>query len=108
MPDAKRAKRTSAEVTAATKRKDELMKAIELLDKQKVLAFAEMELHEQAEDDIEESNVVNEQQNRMEETPTQIEDMVEEDPADKSSDVENMACVGKKATVCFTSSVSSS
>jgi hypothetical protein len=100
MPDAKRARRTTAEVTAATKQKHVLRQEIEQLEQKKIWIAAQIEMQEEAEDTDEscESNMVNEKSKRMEEdTPSeaQNEDMVEED-ANRSSD---MADAGKKAPI---------
>jgi hypothetical protein len=112
-PDAKRTKRTSAEVTAATKRKEDLRREIEEHDKRKIQALAEIELQEEMEAAEEENNMVNERDNGMEdeEALPQSESIMEEDPVDKSTEFEITADTGvelnagknapaKKAPVC--------
>jgi len=95
-PDAKRTKRTSAGVTAAAKRKEDLRKEIEEHNRRKIQALAEIELQEEMEAAEEENNEVNERGNGMEdeEAPPQSEDIMEEDPVDKSTEFEITADSG--------------
>jgi 3-methyladenine DNA glycosylase/8-oxoguanine DNA glycosylase len=92
MPDAKRARRTPAEVTVATEREVESRQATEDLQKKKVWEIAMDELQEENEDS-EKSSVVSERHESIErmqdsdDSAAQLEDAVEEDPADKSFDM---------------------
>ncbi|KAH9170338.1 hypothetical protein EDB89DRAFT_2244086 [Lactarius sanguifluus] len=57
-PDMPRLKRTSAEVAAAEAEKVELLRRLEVLDKEKKLELAEQELNEEVQDALEERMVV--------------------------------------------------
>jgi hypothetical protein len=87
-PDAKRAKRTSAEVTAAAKRKEVLRQEIAEHERRKIQALAEIEMQEEMEAAEEENSMVN-RDNGMEdeEAPPQSEGIMEEDPIDKSAEI---------------------
>jgi hypothetical protein len=108
MPDAKRTRRTPAEVTAATKQKLESRQAVEDVQKTKVWEIAMDVLQEECEGS-EKSGVVSRDESieRMQDSddgdnpPAQIEDMVEEeDPADKSSDMATPKKAHTPHTVC--------
>jgi hypothetical protein len=90
-PDAKRTKRTSAEVAAAAKQKEDLKKKAEELEKQRIQALAEIELQEEMEAAEEESNAVYAQDDLMDDeevAPAQSENVFSTDEAPEALEPE--------------------
>ena len=80
-PDAKKAKRSSAEVAEAKKRKEDLRRLEEEYKKKKIQMMAKMEMQEEMDAAEEEENAVNHWDNITDEG----EDVVEEEPAAEAS-----------------------